>query len=361
VDGSHRFFEDEVAVVIEAGSKAARRARPAVWCFAAFHFLALGQTVLVTGVVTDPDGGVVKDARVEAKDSSTGSLVRATSSGKGEYTLQLPAGTYNFGVPMPCCQYSSFTQSNVAVRAGQPLRFNIGLPWGANLGAIADDPILLLNEFRDRAPVPTGPTPRASDGKPDLSGIWINVYNPDAPPPPLQPWADALLRQRMADDSKDYPGAYCMPANASSIVRAFPYKLVQTPTLIVAIHESDTPGLRQIFLDGRGHPKEWNPSWQGHSIGRWDGDTLVVDTAGFNDKAWLSLSGIPHTEQLRVLERIRRPGKGTLEVEIAMEDPGAFTAPWKRTFTATLASPEEEILEFICTENNRDIGHYRGK
>jgi hypothetical protein len=129
----------------------------------------------------------------------------------------------------------------------------------------------------------------------------------------------------------------------------------------VAIHESDTPGLRQIFLDGRGHPPDSNPTWQGHSIGRWEGDALVIDTTGYNDKAWLSLSGIPHSEKLHTIERIRRPDYGHIEVEITMEDSEAFSGPWKRTFTATLAPPEEEILEFICNENNNDVKHYRAK
>jgi len=303
---------------------------------------------------------VVKDAVVQAKDSATGRLVRGTSSGKGAYTLTLPVGTYELIVPMPCCQYGSFTQSNIALRPGESRHLDIRLPWGANLGAQGDDPILLLNEFRDRAAVPQGPTPRTPEGKPDLSGIWINIYNPDDPPPPLKPWAAELHRQRMANNSKDYPGGYCLPANAAPITRAFPYKFVQTPTLIVVLHESDTPGVRQIFLDGRGHPPDINPTWEGHSIGHWEGDTLVIDTSGYNDRSWLSLSGIPHTERLHTVEHIRRPDYGHIEVEITMDDSEAFTGPWRRTFTATLAPPGEEIGEFICTENNRDVLHYRG-
>jgi len=319
------------------------------------------QSATITGAIMDPDGGIVKDAVIEATNSTTRAVVRVNGSGKGEYSLALPAGTYDVTVAMPCCQYGSSTERGIAVRAGESRRLDIRLPWGANLGTLGDDPILLLNDFRDRAAVPSGPAPRTPEGTPDLSGIWINVYNPDTPPPPLQPWAAEVLRQRTENGSKDYPGGYCLPANASSITRAFPYKFVQTPKLIVVIHESDTPGLRQIFMDGRGHPADWNPTWQGHSIGHWEGDTLVVDTTGFNDKAWLSLSGIPHTGKLHVIERIQRPDYGHLEVEITMEDSGAFTAPWVRTFTATLAPPEEEILEFICTENNTDPKHYRGK
>ena len=339
-----------------------RSARVVRWLFAAWaSAAALAQTATITGAITDPDGGIVKDAVIEATNSSTRAVVRANGSGKGEFALALPAGTYDVSVTMPCCQYGSSTQRNVSVRAGETRRLNVRLPWGANLGTLGDDPILLLNDFRERAAVPSGPTPRTPEGKPDLSGIWINVYNPDTPPPPLQPWAAEVLRERTENGSKDYPGGYCLPANASSITRAFPYKFVQTPKLIVVIHESDTPGLRQIFLDGRGHPADWNPTWQGHSIGHWEGETLVVDTTGFNDKAWLSLSGIPHTEKLHVIERIQRPDYGHIEIEITMEDSGAFTAPWKRTFAATLAPPEEEILEFICNENNTDPRHYRGK
>jgi hypothetical protein len=330
-------------------------------CVALVCSIAFSQSGSITGTITDPDGGFVKNALVRAKNSATGSAVRATSSAKGEYKLALPAGTYDLSIAMPCCQYGSFSQANVTLGAGESRRLNIKLSWGANLGALGDDPILLLNEFRERAAIPTGPAPRTREGKPDLSGIWINIYNPDTPSPPLQPWAADLLRQRMENDSKDYPGGYCLPANASAITRAFPYKFVQTPKLIVVLHESDTPGVRQIFLDGRTHPKDSNPTWQGHSIGRWEGDTLVIDTTGYNDKSWLSLTGIPHTEQLHTVERIRRPDYGHIEVEVTMDDSGAFTGPWKRTFTATLAPPEEEIMEFICNENNHDVGHYRGK
>jgi hypothetical protein len=321
----------------------------------------LAQQASIQGVITDPDGGFVKDAIVQVKTSGTGAVVRATSSAKGTYKVALPAGTYDLAVPMPCCQWGSFSQAKIELRAGEARRLDIHLPWGANLGALGDDPILLSNEMRNRAAVPAGRTPRTREGKPDLSGMWINVYNPDTPPPPLQPWAAELLRQRIESNSKDYPGAYCLPANAAPITRAFPYRFVQTPTLFIALHESDTPGVRQIFLDGRSHPPDLNPTWGGHSIGHWERDTLVIDTIGYNDKSWLSLSGIPHTEKLHTVERIRRPAYGRIEVEITMEDAGAFTEPWKRTFTATLAPPGEEISEFICNENNRDVSHYRDK
>jgi hypothetical protein len=323
--------------------------------------IAFAQTATLTGIVTDPDGGAVREAGIDAKNLATGAKVRATTAADGAYRFALPPGNYDISISMPCCQYGSFAQSAIAITAGESRNLNIRLPWGANLGTIADDPILLLNEFRERAAVRSGPTPRMPGGKPDLSGIWINVYNPDTPPPPLQPWADELHRERQKNNSRDYPGAYCLPANAAPITRAFPYKFVQTSNLIVVLHESDTPGVRQVFLDGRSRPTEINPTWEGYSIGHWESDTLVVETANYNDRSWLSLSGIPHTEKLHTIERIRRPQFGRLEIEITMDDSDAFTGPWKRTFAATLAAPEEEIMEFVCGENNRDIEHYRGK
>src|SRR5262249_9227080 len=160
------------------------------------------------GIVTDPDGGRVTEAVISAKNSASAAVGRATSSSQGAFSLTLTPGTYDISVNMPCCQYGSFSQSGIAVRPGESRKFDIRLPWGANLGTLADDPILLLTEFRTRDAVPKGPTPRTREGKPDLSGIWINVFNPDAPPaPPLKPWAAELLRTRMAENSKDYPGA----------------------------------------------------------------------------------------------------------------------------------------------------------
>lgn len=329
---------------------------------------AFAQSGTIRGKITDPDGNAVKDAVVQLK-GATGATVRGRSSANGDYSMVAPAGTWDFSVPMPCCQWGSFSQAGVIVGSGQTVRFDVHLPWGANLGALADDPILLSNALRDKAPIPTGPAPRTFDGKPDLSGVWINVYNPDTPAvPPLQPWAAALFRQRVANNSKDYPGAYCLPANAEPITRAFPYRILQTPTMIVMLHDEDTPGVRQVFLDGRQHPKDWSPTWGGHSIGHWERsesgkneDTLAIDTAGYNDKTWLSSSGIPHSEKLHTSERIRRTDFGHLEIEVTMDDSDAFTGPWKRTFTATLAPADTEIAEFVCAENNRDVEHYRDK
>ena len=136
-------------------------------------------------------------------------------------------------------------------------------------------------------------------------------------------------------------------------------KLVQTPTLLLIISEGNTPAFRQIFLD-RGHPADLDPTWLGHSTAKWDGDTLVVDTIGFNDKAWIAPGSFPHTEKLQMTTRIRRPDLGHLEFETTYEDTGTFTNSWKVRQVADLA-PGEEIWEYICNENNQDAEHMTGK
>jgi hypothetical protein len=130
---------------------------------------------------------------------------------------------------------------------------------------------------------------------------------------------------------------------------------VQTPDLIVVLYEAFTLW-RQIFVDGRRLAAEVQPTWLGYSTGAWDGDTLVVDSRGFNGRAWLDQAGKPSTEQLHVVERLRRKDYGHLEVEITIDDPGAYTRPWTVMQQFTLL-PEKELLEFICNENNRDLPH----
>jgi len=209
-------------------------------------------------------------------------------------------------------------------------------------------------------PVPTGPAARTADGKPDLSGVW----NPGLTfamigQVPLQPWAEALYKERRANLSKDDPEGHCLPAGVPRI-SPFPYKIVQTPKLVVILDEGNVHSYRQFFLDGRDHPKDLHPLWMGDSIARWDGDTLVVDTIGFNDKTWLNGQGLPHSDQLHVIERYRRLDAGHLEIEITLEDPKAFTRPhtFKRTHTLL---PTWEIHEYICNEFNVDVDHLVGK
>lgn len=211
---------------------------------------------------------------------------------------------------------------------------------------------------RDQAP--TGPTPHMPDGKPDFSGVWTPGPNFFAMgQPPLQPWADALYKERRANLSKDDPEGHCLPAGVPRL-SPFPYKIVQTPTLIVYLDEGNVHSYRQFFLDGRGHPKDMDPLWMGDSIGKWDGDTLVVDTVGFNDKTWLNGQGLPHSEELHVVERFRRPDLGHLEIEVTMEDPKAFLKPYTFKRTHTLLT-NWEIHEYVCNEFNVDAEHLVGK
>jgi hypothetical protein len=139
---------------------------------------------------------------------------------------------------------------------------------------------------------------------------------------------------------------------------AFPFKFIESPTVIVQMSEFMTPGWRQIFMDGRPHPTadEWNPAWHGHSIGRWDGDTLVIDTVGYNE---ITPGFGVHSEKLHTIERIRRVDMTHLEIEITAEDPDAWTAPWTTTWKAELA-PDHELLEFVCPENNKDMQNFGG-
>ena len=214
-------------------------------------------------------------------------------------------------------------------------------------------------------PAPQGAAPRMRDGKPDLSGIW----NPDrhfiydistALKPgealPLQPWAAELTKKRMSHDD---PEANCLPTGVPRMA-PYPWKIVQTPQLIVFLFEGNIHSYRQIFLDGRGHPDDPDPTWYGDSIGHWDGDTLVVDTVGFNDKFWFDFAAHPHTQQLHIVERYRRPDLGHLESEVTIDDPGAYTKPFTMYGHFPLQA-NTEIMEYVCNENNQDVSHIVGK
>jgi hypothetical protein len=211
--------------------------------------------------------------------------------------------------------------------------------------------------MRARARVPNGPAPRTPDGKPDFNGVWATI--PDLTPsgfPPLQPFAGKIAQERRENNRKDAPGNFCLPNSPIPLLVPFHYRFEQTRQLIVMIQEFDTPGYRQIYMDGRGHPEDWNPAWYGHSTGKWEGDTLVVDTVGFNDRGWLGMA--PQTEKLHVVERIRRPDFGHLEADITAEDPGVLTAPWNIKIRAGLL-PKEDILEFV--RENIKAEHFVGK
>ncbi len=211
----------------------------------------------------------------------------------------------------------------------------------------------------------SAPAPRSADGKPDLSGVWMvsngSFYlTSDLKPEDIRPWAAALYKQRANDFRKDSDGIGCLPPGpkAGIGVGNLPMKIVQTPSLMMVLYEYQTI-FRQIFTDGRPLPEDPNPTWMGYSVGRWDGDTLVVATAGYNDRSTIDLAGHPHTEALRMTERFHRRDAGHLDVQVTLEDPKAYTRPWTLPMEFALV-PDGEIIEYVC-ENERDSKHLVGK
>jgi hypothetical protein len=229
------------------------------------------------------------------------------------------------------------------------------------------------------------PPPKTADGKPDLSGVWQNVGRGQGQPReqlthdekptatfrdigsgfkdglPLKPQAAALLKERMANFSKDNPDVWCLPlGNQQFNVHSFPRKIIQNPDVTLLLYETHM-GLRQIFTDGRPLPNNDPQPWFfGYSVGRWDGDTLVVETMGFKDGGWLDINGSPLSDKGRTIERFRRPTYGTIEIEQTIDDPVNYTRPFTTKLTWRLM-PDTEIMEMVCTENNQSINHLVGK
>ncbi len=214
------------------------------------------------------------------------------------------------------------------------------------------------------AAAPTGPPPRTADGHPDLAGLWgpdrtfiYNIESTLAPGEtlPIQPWAAKLAASRM---SKDDPEARCLPTGVPRQA-PYPWRLLQTDTHIWFLFEGNIHSYRQIFLD-RPHSEDPDPSWYGESVAHWDGDTLVVDTIGFNDLFWFDFAGHPHTEQLHVVERFQRPDMGHLNYDVTIDDPGAYTRPFVMHGHSALET-DTDLMEYVCNENNQDLPHITGK
>jgi len=212
---------------------------------------------------------------------------------------------------------------------------------------------------------PTGPTPHLPDGHVDLSGVWNGGG-------PIGDIMQGLVQgdtvemtaegKRIFDSrqSKDDPEANCLPTGIPRIA-PYPWRILQQGnTHVFFLFEGNIHSYRQIFLNQAKHPDDPDPTWYGHSIGHWEGDTLVVDTVGFNDRFWFDFRGHPHTEQLHTIERYARTDYGTLEVETTIIDPGAYVKPFRLHFTAALR-PNEELMEYICQENQQDAQHLQGK
>ena len=309
----------------------------------------------IVGSVVDADAQPVPHVQVQATNKLTKSVYKASGSEQGRFSLSaLPPGDYDLSITAP-----GFYPSNRTLTvANQPLQLDVRL-LEYQLGTLGDG-----REFRVQLlsphPAPSGPAPRTADGKPDLSGVWFAQRTIDPGKPEPLPWAQELLDERIANNQKDAPGAHCLPRGITNAGALFPFKLVQTPTLLVMLFEDDLPSHRQVFLDGRSHPKDPNPTWMGHSIGHWVEDTLVIDTVGFDDRSWLDSQGHPHTEKMHVIERFRRPDLGHLEIEFTIDDPGAYKKPWKIERVAEL-DPGDDIGEYVCAEGEKDAQHLVGK
>jgi hypothetical protein len=218
---------------------------------------------------------------------------------------------------------------------------------------------------KDGKPDLTAPVQRKA-GKPDLSGIWgtetpkylVNIAVDFKPGElPIQPWAEALTKERMTGiHAAEESNANCEPPGVPRIDNTpNPFKIVQEPDMVVILYEAFGQ-FRQIFLDGRKLPVDANPTWLGYSVGRWDGDTLVVDSTGFNGKTWLDQTGHPTTDVLHVTERYRRRDFGHMDLQITIDDPKAYTKPWTITEPMVLL-PDTDLIEYVCNENEKDLKH----
>jgi hypothetical protein len=231
------------------------------------------------------------------------------------------------------------------------------------------------------APKLDAPVPRSVDGHPDLSGLWASEKRPCPPGGcadqmineqfldigfgikgglPLQLWAAAILKQRTADHGKDDPTSRCLPGSPVQMhTSPFLRKIVQVPGLLILMSENSAI-YRQIFTDDRPLPDDPWPYWFGYSSGKWEGDTLVVHTIGFRDGLWLDRNGTPTTDAAKMTERFHRINFGTLEIEVTIDDPKAYTAPFTVRIKQNLAT-DTELLDSSCLENEKDWPHMIGK
>jgi hypothetical protein len=222
----------------------------------------------------------------------------------------------------------------------------------------------------------SAPTPRLANGRPDLSGVWmadqpgrrgpgpgasreLNNFGVSLPGGlPYQPWLVPIVKERTANNAKDDPHVRCFP---DFFLRAYglPHflKFIHTAELLVVLNEMNA-GYRQVFTDGRALPVDPNPSWQGYSSAKWDGDALVVDTVGFRDDLWIDWNGSVVTSAARVRERIRRPDFGHLDIEVTVDDPKAYTRPWTVTLREEFGA-DAELNDEICLENEKDAQRLR--
>jgi len=207
------------------------------------------------------------------------------------------------------------------------------------------------------------PAPRTPDGKPDFSGVWqpevnahrFNVIEDLKDEAIFRPEAEAVFLKRVTDFRRDDPVTNCLPGGPSEMLNGM-YRIIQSPTVVAVLYDSGTGRYRQIYTDGRTLPKDPNPTWLGYSVGHWESDTLVVESAGFNDRSWLDRAGHPHSESLRVTERFRRVDFGHIQFQITYDDPQTLTKPLSFSLTVNYAA-DTDMLENVCNESDRNKIH----
>lgn len=227
---------------------------------------------------------------------------------------------------------------------------------------------------------PTAPPPKTLDGRLDLSGVWLSQPDPNGTPQgvenivvpryfinimadfkpedvPMQPWAMALLKERIESQGKLSPSSRCQPTGVPAAGTVpLPYKIIQTPHLIVILYEENTV-FRQIFLDDRPLPKDPDPRWMGYSVGRWDGDAFVVDSIALDDRVWADMWGHPISSKAHIRERFRRPAFDTLELQMTITDPDLYTKPWvsdTKVHRLQVEKAMDERLETFCVPSEEE-------
>jgi hypothetical protein len=211
------------------------------------------------------------------------------------------------------------------------------------------------------AAAPAGPPPRDSQGRADLSGMWMSGGAPGgqrSDPVPYDAKAQAKLQEFRQRQNMDDPNGFCLLPGIPRIYQMpMPFKIIQLPAEVIFIHEAFR-GIRVIPTDGRPHPEDMEPGYMGNSVGKWEGDTLVVDVRGFNDKTWLGYGAVHHSDQMQITERITRTGPQTIAYEATITDPGVFTKPWVVRGGFSLR-PNERIREYECIENNQEVAKFQ--
>ncbi len=239
----------------------------------------------IGGTVYGPFGETVPNAPIQVTNMATDDYQRVRSDANGDYEMAgLSAGSYKLTIHHPCCTYDFYGSKNIEIATGQARAFDVRLQQGLSISTVGDNLTVVAAALRDRQEIPDLPVPRMSNGKPDLSGVWLAELGADPYPQAADahPWAQEIFEERAANSFRDHPHTECLPGDAPTPYGGgapFMSKIVQKPELMVVLFE-DLPGYRQIFVDGRAHPVDPNPSWVGHSVARWEDDVLVGDTVG---------------------------------------------------------------------------------